>query len=373
MMTTCTITLSHTEPHTITIPPMGFGAMGISEFYGTTDEAAAKDALQAAVAKGIHIDTADNYAYGRNEQFLKEALNLSDPTQREKVILASKCGIVRDEHDATKRGIDISPDYIQQQVNRSLNNLGTDYLDILYIHRIPKEATPEELTAMMEKLKALKATGVIRAIGLSEASADTILFCHNIAPLSVLQTEYSLMRRGPETDGVLQTCCDLGITFVAYSPLWRGGLVPGFNADTLEEKDFRRMLPTHTGDNWVENQKVIEQLQAFADKKGITLPQLALAWLKAQGVMSIPGMRSVERVEANAKCLDITLTPEELSEINSIAPVGITKGLRYPAAAMEVYGFVSDAAAPDVSASHPRPVSPIGTTTTSGGASSSAR
>ena len=338
-----TIILRHTGQHVIRVPMLGFGAMGISEFYGSTDEQRARDALVTAVHVGANlIDTADNYAFGRNEKFLRTALRLGDPIERAKIILASKCGIVRDEADPTKRGVNISPEYIEAQLQRSLKNLGTDYLDLFYIHRIPKDATDADLAMMMEKLKTLKETGVIHAIGLSEANARVIRLAHKICPLSAIQTEYSLMRRGPETDGVLDTCRELGITFIAYSPLWRGGLSPNFDPAKLEGGDFRAMLPTHTGESWQRNKIIVEKLQAFAIQKGCSLSQLALAWLRYQSVVTIPGMRTVERLQDNLKSCDVVLTPADLKIIDEIAPVGCAQGSRYPEAAMAVYGFAPD-------------------------------
>ena len=342
------ITAKYTSNIQVSPSVIGFGAMAISEFYGKTDLSLAKKTIRYAFEQGINmVDTADVYGFGRNEIFLNEALNLSNTSTREKIIVASKCGVVRDE--SSIKGVDVSPDYIKAQLDGSLQRLGTDYIDIYYLHRLPANTTQTALTDTMGALSRLKEAGKIRAIGVSEFPAKSLRVAHDICPISFLQTEYSIMRRGVETDGVLAACQELGIIFVAYSPLWRGGLTPGFDPEKLnvDEGDWRSSVAPYQEKNWSFNQRVVERLAAFAQQKSCTLPQLALAWLRHQGVITIPGMRKPERVDDNLQSLQVSLTQRDLATIDTIAPVAIARGieLRYPEEHMEMCGLDADMAA----------------------------
>lgn len=253
------------------LPFIGFGAMGISEFYGSTDEKAAFDAIQTALNHGInHFDTADGYAFGDNEVFLGKALNLTNQEVRSKLIIASKAGIVRDRKNPTVRGINIEPKYLRKQLSCSLDNLGTNYLDIFYIHRLPPEASNSELEILAEFLLFTKNSGLARSIGLSEPTLEQLKKIHSICPISFLQSEYSLLKRGVEQNGILEFCTAYNIKFVAYSPLCRGLLTDGFDLKTLEPGDYRTSLPKFSGENYDINSNIIAKLKTFANQCGVS-------------------------------------------------------------------------------------------------------
>ena len=332
--------VSHATNFEKDIPVLGFGAMGISEFYGITNEDLATKTVQLALKNGItHFDTADCYSFGDNEVFLNKSLNLTDLEVRSKLIIASKAGIVRDRNDVTVRGINIEPKYLKNQLSRSLNNLGTDYLDIFYIHRLPPESTEYQLEILAEFLQSIKNDGLAKSIGLSEPTLEQLKKIHSICPISFLQSEYSLLERGMEQNGILDFCRANSIIFVAYSPLCRGLLTDGFDPQSLDQSDFRKSLPKFTGENYETNSNIITQLKIFANERNVSLSTLALAWLIAQNVIAIPGMRKTERVNEALPALDFKLSKEDLGILNSIAYVGATKGMRYSPAAMQAYGF----------------------------------
>lgn len=322
------------------IPVIGFGAMGISEFYGTTDEKAARNAIKTALDYGMnHIDTADGYAFGDNEIFLGKVLNLMDIENRKKLIIASKAGIKRDRNDPTVRGVCIEPEYLRKQLERSLKNLGTSYLDIFYIHRLPPDASERELETLALFLLDIKVKGLAKSIGLSEPSLDQLKKIHMICPISFVQSEYNLLERGIEKTGILNFCRTNIINFVAYSPLCRGLLTEQFNVSQLDSADFRASLPKFTGENYESNTNIVNKLKAFADNRKISLSCLALAWLRAQNVLVIPGMRKPERVLDALASLQFELTTNDLAMIDEIAYVGATMGTRYTEGAMKAYGF----------------------------------
>jgi aryl-alcohol dehydrogenase-like predicted oxidoreductase len=330
---------NHTHTSPIRISTIGFGAMGISEFYGPSDEALARRTIQDAIASGInHFDTADSYGFGDNEKFLGKALDLSNPNRRSALIVASKAGILRDRSDPSVRGISIKPAYLQRQLHASLSNLGTDYLDIFYIHRLPSDASPASLNALATFLKAVLQSGRARSIGLSEPRLSQLDAIRAVCPVQYVQSEYSLLERIVEQNGVLAYCRRHGIDFVAYSPLCRGLLTDSFNAETLSQNDFRTSLPRFGGDNLVHNLRVVAELKDIASALNTTIAALAMAWLLHKEVLLIPGMRKPERIGGAMAALTVDLSHPILDRIESVLSASI-KGGRYAPAAMMAYGF----------------------------------
>lgn len=322
------------------LPLLGFGAMGISEFYGKTDEKLAYETINMALKHNIsHFDTADGYDFGNNERFLKKALNLTKTDNRQNLIIASKAGIMRDQSDPTVRGICIKPDYLRNQLYKSLNNLGTDYLDIFYIHRLPPEATEGELNDLSNFLLSIKKEKVVKFVGLSEPKLNQLKNIHHHCPIDFVQSEYSLLERVVEKNGILTFCRNSNINFVAYSPLCRGMLTDTFDPATLDKTDFRLTLPKFTGENYIKNTAIVNQLKKIAKTKNISLSCLAIAWLVHQNVIAIPGMRKASRVIDAIAALDISLSPNDLKNIDDIAFIGASQGTRYSLAAMDAYGF----------------------------------
>ena len=318
---------------------IGFGAMGISEFYGPSEESLAREAIQTAIARGInHFDTADGYGYGDNERFLGSALDLSDTAKRQSVIVASKAGILRDRQDPSVRGISIEPSYLEGKLRESLANLGTDYLDIFYIHRLPPNATSEQLHTLARFLNEVLESGRARAIGLSEPRLDQLSLIDAVCPVHYVQSEYSMIERGVERSGVLEFCRSNGISFVAYSPLCRGLLTDSFDATQLASGDFRATLPRFAGENLEHNLRMIADLKAIAASLKTSLAALSVSWLLHQDVLVIPGMRRSERVTDAMKALDLPLGAERLAEIGEVLKREV-KGTRYAPAAMQAYGF----------------------------------
>ncbi|MFM9910471.1 MAG: aldo/keto reductase, partial [Chitinophagaceae bacterium] len=294
---------------------LGLGCMGMSEFYGATDEKESLETLHRAVELGITFwDTADAYGPHTNEILLSKALK----GIRKKITLATKFGIVRNPQNPMLRGLNGTPAYVHTCCEASLKRLEIDTIDLFYLHRVDP-ATPIEVTvgAMAQLVKE----GKIRGIGLSEVSSTTIRKAHAIHPITAIQTEYSLWSRDPEDD-ILQTCKELGIAFVAYSPLGRGFLTGQLKKfEDFAADDYRRMSPRFQGDNFEKNLQLVEQLEKFAIQKGCTTSQLALAWVLAQGdhIFPIPGTKRIKYLEENAGALAISFTKDELDIINSIA------------------------------------------------------
>lgn len=310
----------------ITASQLGLGCMGMSEFYGTTNDAESLQTLHRALDLGINFwDTADVYGPHLNELLLGKALK----GIRKQITLATKFGIVRDLANPQTRGFNGKPEYVVSSCEASLKRLGTDVIDLYYLHRAdPATPIEETVSAMASLVKA----GKIRGIGLSEVSATTIRKAHAVHPVTAIQSEYSLWTREPE-DEVLQTCKELGIAFVAYSPLGRGFLTGQIKSfDDFEANDYRRFSPRFQGENFQKNLDLVHQLQQLAVQKGCTASQLALAWVMAQGdyIFPIPGTKRIKYLEENAGALTIKFTTAELGTINAIAPKDVAAGLRYP-------------------------------------------
>jgi aryl-alcohol dehydrogenase-like predicted oxidoreductase len=309
----------------ITASQLGLGCMGMSEFYGATDDAESLQTLRRAYELGIIFwDTADVYGPQKNEILVGKALK----GIRDKITLATKFGIVRDPANPETRGMNGKPDYVRSSCEASLKRLDTEMIDLYYLHRVDP-ATPIEETvgAMSELVKA----GKVRSIGLSEASAATIRRAHAVYPLTAIQSEYSLWTRDPE-DGVLQTCRELGIGFVPYSPLGRGFLAGQIKKfEDFAPDDYRRMLPRFSGENFQKNLDIVNKLEQLAAQKGCTASQLALAWGLAQGddIFPIPGTKRIKYLEENAGALNIHFTKEELEAIDAISPKNAVSGSRY--------------------------------------------
>jgi aryl-alcohol dehydrogenase-like predicted oxidoreductase len=310
----------------LNVAAIGLGCMGMSEFYGTTDEDEAIRTLQLAVDLGVTIfDTADMYGPHTNERLVGRAL----APHRDNVVIATKFGIVRDPSNPLVRGINGSPSYVHASCDSSLTRLGIDHIDLYYQHRVDPDVPIEETVGAM---KELVDAGKIRRIGLSEASAATIRRAHAVHPITALQTEYSLFTRHIEDD-ILPTLRELGIGLVPYSPLGRGMLTGDITSvDDLEPGDFRRYVARFTGAGLAGNLALVDAIRRIADDKAVTAAQLALAWVLAQGddIVPIPGTRRTERLRENLLADTITLTPQELSHIQKAIPVEAVQGARYP-------------------------------------------
>ncbi|MEA2499034.1 MAG: hypothetical protein QOH26_1439 [Actinomycetota bacterium] len=304
---------------------IGLGCMGMSEFYGARDEDEALKTIRRALDIGVtFLDTADMYGPFTNELLVGRAIK----DRRDETVVATKFGNVRGEN-GERLGIRGDAEYVKKACDASLERLGIEHIDLYYQHRVDPETEIEETVGAM---KELQEAGKIRFLGLSEAAPETIRRAHAVAPISALQTEYSLWSREPE-DEILPTVRELGIGFVAYSPLGRGFLSGQIKSiDDLAEDDFRRYGPRFQGDNFDRNLQLVEQIEKIAAEKGVTPAQLALAWVLHQGddIVPIPGTKRVKYLEENAAAVEIKLSPEELQRIEDVFPKGAAAGERYP-------------------------------------------
>jgi aryl-alcohol dehydrogenase-like predicted oxidoreductase len=319
----------------LSVSKVGLGCMGLSEFYGPADHAENKRVISAALDLGVTLfDTADIYGLGDNERLVGAAL----APVRQSVVIASKFGILRDANDPAVRGVCGRPDYVRASCEASLKRLGTDYIDLFYMHRLDADVPIEETVGAMADLVA---AGKVRHIGLSEVGAATIARAHAIHPIAAVQSEYSLISREQTGNGVMAQCESLGIGFVPYSPLCRGLLSERFDFDALADDDFRRQMPRFKGDALRANLAAIASLHELAHSCGVKTTELALAWVMAQGdhIVPIPGTKRLNYLQSNVLAATLELSSDTMAQMDRLMPEGSAFGARYPEAFVTEYNL----------------------------------